>query len=464
MSGPQIVVAGGGTAGHVEPALAFADAIRRADPTATVTALGTIKGLESALIPDRGYSLELIPPAPLPRSISLDLVRTPQRLAAAVAAAGAVLDRLGADVVVGFGGYVALPAYLAARKRKIPVVVHEANAKPGLANRIAARFTPYVYTASAAIRLPHAHAIGIPLRRSISGLDRAVARAGAREHFGLWPDAPTLLVTGGSQGARSLNEAVVGAADALRDAGVQVLHVYGAKNTVLVTARPAQAPYVALAYLNRMDLAYAAADFVLCRCGAMTCAEVTAVGLPAAYVPYPHGNGEQRYNAEPIVAAGGGLLVDDAACTPEWVIATVLPVLTDPVGLTAMSVAAARSGSRDADDVLATAVLGCERLIAELDGRDRDAVTERSRQVLDQVPEAAAWARSFSSGLAQTPKTFRTRTAPRILDVAVEGIALACAPEVDALLVDLFAATIADCEGLILTEAAPTHWVSPELA
>jgi UDP-N-acetylglucosamine--N-acetylmuramyl-(pentapeptide) pyrophosphoryl-undecaprenol N-acetylglucosamine transferase len=362
MSGPvRIVIAGGGTAGHIEPALAFADAVRRLDPHAEVIALGTTKGLDTTLIPSRGYRLELIPSAPLPRAVNADLLRTPGRLGGAVRATGAILERVHADVVVGFGGYVAMPAYLAARKRKIPVVVHEANVRPGVANRVAARFTKHVYTASAAIKLPHAQAIGIPLRRSIGTLNRLALRAEARRELGLWPESTTLLVTGGSQGARTLNDAVVGASDDLRRAGVQVLHVYGRQNTVVVTARSGEAPYVALPYLDRMDLAYAAADLVLCRCGAMTCAEVTAVGLPAAYVPYPHGNGEQRLNAEPIVAAGGGLLIDDAACTAQWVRETLLPLLTDSVALTAMAVAAAGAGARDADEILARAVLDLVR-------------------------------------------------------------------------------------------------------
>ena len=208
---------------------------------------------------------------------------------------------------------MALPAYLAARRARMPIVVHEANARPGVANRLAARLTHHVYTASPQVRLPHAVPIGIPLRPAISGLDRPATRPRARNAFGLQPDTPTLLVTGGSQGAQSLNQAAAGAAPALRRAGVQVLHIVGGKNAVAVL--PGEPPYVLVPFVEQMHLAYAAADFVLCRCGAMTCAELTAVGLPAAYVPYPHGNGEQRFNAEPIVTAGGGLLVDDATST-----------------------------------------------------------------------------------------------------------------------------------------------------
>jgi UDP-N-acetylglucosamine--N-acetylmuramyl-(pentapeptide) pyrophosphoryl-undecaprenol N-acetylglucosamine transferase len=352
-----VVVAGGGTAGHIEPAMNLADAVRRLSPDAQITALGTTKGLDTTLIPARGYALELIPPVPLPRRMGRDLLATPGRVRDAVAAAGAVLDKLGADVVVGFGGYVAVPAYLAAKRRGIPIVVHEANAKPGLANRGAARMTSHVFTGSAHGHLPHATVIGIPLRPEISQLDRMALRAEGRARFGLDPDRPTLLVTGGSQGARTINWAASQAADGLRAAGVQVLHVIGPKNVLDVPAVAGAPPYVVVPYVEQMQYAYAAADFALCRCGAMTCAELTAVGLPAAYVPYPVGNGEQRFNAEPIVAAGGGLLVDDADLTADWILTEIVPRLTDPDTLSEMSRAAAHAGARDADVVLAKHVL-----------------------------------------------------------------------------------------------------------
>lgn len=354
---PRVVVAGGGTAGHIEPAMNLADAVRRLVPSAQITALGTEKGLDRTLIPARGYPLELVPPVPLPRRLNRALLATPGRLRDAVSAAGAVLERVGAEVVVGFGGYVAVPAYLAAKRREIPIVVHEANARPGLANRGAARMTPHVFTASTRGHLPHATVIGIPLRPAISQLDRAALRAEARVRFGLDPDRPTLLVTGGSQGARSINWAASQSVDAFRAAGVQVLHIIGPKNVLEVPAHEGSAPYVVVPYVDEMQYAYSAADFALCRCGAMTCAEMAAVGLPAAYVPYPVGNGEQRFNAEPIVAAGGGLLVDDADLTPEWVAAEIVPRITDAQTVAAMSRAAEHAGSRDADVVLARHVL-----------------------------------------------------------------------------------------------------------
>jgi UDP-N-acetylglucosamine--N-acetylmuramyl-(pentapeptide) pyrophosphoryl-undecaprenol N-acetylglucosamine transferase len=362
--GLNVVIAGGGTGGHIEPALALADALRRADPDTAITCLGTERGLETRLVPMRGYDLALIPPVPMPRSLTPALLSVPGRLRAAVSAAAAVLDRTRADVLAGFGGYVATPGYLAARRRRVPIVVHEANCRPGLANRIGALLTPYVGTGQPGTRLRHARYVGIPIRREIAGLDRQALAEKARAHFGLEPGLPVLLVTGGSQGASSLNRAVLGAAAALRAGGVQVLHIAGPKAGDLeVPAGPA--PYVVIGYLDRMDLGYAAADFALCRAGAMTCAELTAVGLPAAYVPLPHGNGEQRLNAAPIEAAGGGLIVADADLTPAWITGTLLPLLRDAGRVAAMARAAAAAGKRNADADLAELVLLAGRARAE---------------------------------------------------------------------------------------------------
>jgi UDP-N-acetylglucosamine--N-acetylmuramyl-(pentapeptide) pyrophosphoryl-undecaprenol N-acetylglucosamine transferase len=353
----SVMLAGGGTAGHIEPALALADALRRADQRIIVTCLGTERGLETRLVPHRGYDLALIPAVPLPRSITPQLLSVPGRLADAVRAAAAALDQCGAEVLVGFGGYVATPAYLAAKRHGVPIVVHEANSRPGLANRLGARLTRHVFTGQPGTRLAHASYIGIPIRREISGLDRLALSDKARAHFGLRPDLPVLLVTGGSQGARSLNRAVVGAAAWIREAAVQVLHIAGPRTDVAAAPSSPDAPYVTVPYVDRMDLAYAAADFALVRGGAMTCAELTAVGLPAVYVPLPHGNGEQRLNAAPIERAGGGLIVADADLTPAWIRGTLLPVLLDPELVAAMSEAAAELGRGDADRRLAAAVL-----------------------------------------------------------------------------------------------------------
>ncbi|PVZ08917.1 undecaprenyldiphospho-muramoylpentapeptide beta-N-acetylglucosaminyltransferase [Actinomycetospora cinnamomea] len=356
--GLSVVVAGGGSAGHVEPALATADAVRRLRPDARVTALGTERGLDTRLIPARGYPLELIPPVPLPRKPNADLARLPYRVVRSVRHTRRVLRDVGADVVVGFGGYVALPAYLAAASLRLPIVVHEANARAGVANKVGARLAREVLAAVPGSGLAGARVIGIPLREAITDLDRAGLRAQAREHFGLDPQAPVLLVFGGSQGARSLNEAVSAAVPALAEAGVSVLHAHGPTHAPTVEALPrSHPPYVPVPYLERMDLAYAAADVALCRAGAMTVAEVSTVGLPAIYVPLPHGNGEQELNARPVVDAGGGMLVRDADLTGERVVELVTGLVGDPDRLAAAAAAARRSGHAGADETLARTVL-----------------------------------------------------------------------------------------------------------
>ncbi|CAN5406676.1 undecaprenyldiphospho-muramoylpentapeptide beta-N-acetylglucosaminyltransferase [soil metagenome] len=363
MTSRRIVLAGGGTGGHIEPMLAVADALRALDPDARLICLGTTRGMEVDLVPRRGYELLLIPPVPLPRKPTPDLFLVPGRLWKSVQAADRILRRTRADVLVGFGGYVALPAYLAARRARIPVVVHEQNAVPGLANRVAACFADVVAVTLPGTPLRRAEVVGMPLRPEIAYLDRVVLRERARAHFGLDQERPTLLVFGGSQGARSLNTAVIGAADTLQAKNIQILHAVGPKNVPNFASRSSTqaAPYIVLPYIDRMDLAYAAADLALCRAGAVTCAELSAVGLPAVFVPLPIGNGEQRRNAEPVVAAGGGVLVEDSALTTKSIVDIVGEILLDHRRLTAMTAASARVGRRDAARRLADLVLGAAR-------------------------------------------------------------------------------------------------------
>ena len=377
----SVVLAGGGTAGHVEPAMAVADALVALDPDVRITALGTVRGLETRLVPERGYQLELITPVPLPRKPTGDLARLPTRVLRAVWETRAVLEKVDADVIVGFGGYVALPAYLAARgttrRRRVPVVIHEANASAGLANRVGVRTAQRVLSAVPNPGLPNAEVVGVPVREAITSLDRAALRSTARAHFGFAEDARVLLVFGGSQGAASINRAVAAAAGDLAAGGISVLHAYGAKNTLdLRQPFPGDPPYVAVPYLNRMDLAYAAADLAICRSGAMTVAEVTAVGLPAVYVPLPIGNGEQRLNALPVVNAGGGMVIADADLTPSLIAGHVAGLLNDGARLGAMTTAAALVGHPDAARQVARIALD----IARAARGGKRAATGRSRR------------------------------------------------------------------------------------
>jgi len=346
----HVVMAAGGTAGHIEPALNTADTLRELRPGCTVTFLGSERGLETSLVPPRGYPLVTVPSAPIPRRLDPSLLRLPGSLMTSVRDTRRLLREGGVDAVVGFGGYASAPAYLAAWREHVPLLIHEANARPGWANRLGARLTRHV----AAVRagdLPHARAVGMPLRTSIRELDREARAATAREELGV--RKPTVLIFGGSQGARRLNELVAECLDAWIARGINVIHIYGSANTA-PSARPG---YVPLPFTDRMDLAYAAADLVICRAGAMTCAEVAAVGLPAIYVPLPVGNGEQELNALPVVRVGGGVLIRDRDVTPEWLTEQVGSLLRDEQRLLCMATRAHAQGVRDADRVMAEWVI-----------------------------------------------------------------------------------------------------------
>lgn len=359
----NVVLAGGGTAGHTSPLIATAEALALASPDVSVTCIGTAKGLETRVIPEAGLELQLIPPVPMPRKPTLDLLRVPGRLRAAVREAASILRDADAQVLVGFGGYVSMPAYLAARQLKIPVVIHEQNAVPGLANRVASRFAVRVAVTFPDTPLRRAEVIGLPVRRALSDLahaGRASRQEASRELFGLDSRRPTLLVSGGSQGARSINEALLAARDELLAAGVQILHVWGPKNfpedAAVVTHPVSHARYVPVAYVDRMEQAYCAADLMLGRSGAGTVVETAIVGLPGVFVPLPHGNGEQARNAAALVAAGGAVLVPDAELTAARLVTEVLGRVDSPEVLADMAKAGRALMSADAAAELAAIV------------------------------------------------------------------------------------------------------------
>lgn len=354
----RVVLAGGGSAGHTSPLIATADWLRTLDPGIELTAVGTATGLEVTVVPAAGLRLELIPRVPLPRRITPAMLAVPGHLAGAVRQARELLTAARADVVVGFGGYVAMPVYLAARGLRIPIVVHEQNALPGLANKVAARtLTRHVGTSFPDTPLPHARYVGLPLRTAIEKFDRAALRPDAWAAFGLEPDRPTLLVSGGSLGALSINAALVGARDRLLATGIQILHVVGngksTEDTVPVSHPQTGARYRPMAYVDRMEQAYAVADLMLARSGAGTVCETAAVGLPCMFVPLAVGNGEQARNARPVVDADAGVLVSDHDCTADLLARRMPELLGDPDRLAQMGRAAQRVIPRDGAEKLA---------------------------------------------------------------------------------------------------------------
>jgi UDP-N-acetylglucosamine--N-acetylmuramyl-(pentapeptide) pyrophosphoryl-undecaprenol N-acetylglucosamine transferase len=343
------LMAGGGTAGHVNPLLATADRLREREPDAEVLVLGTSEGLEARLVPARGYELVTIPRLPFPRRPNADALRFPSRWKASVERTREILRERAVDAVVGFGGYAAAPAYTAAHKEHLPLVIHEANARPGIANRLGARYTTHVATVFPGTRIRHGQVVGLPLRHEIERLDRFAARPDALSTFELEEGRPTLLVTGGSLGARRLNEGVSQGIDAVLGSGWQVLHITGDRAPV---ADPGLPGYRILSYCDRMDLALAAADLAISRAGSATVSELAALGIPAVFVPYAVGNGEQALNAGESVDAGGALLVPDADFDAAWVRGPLLRLLEDPALLADMAARMAATGRRDGADRL----------------------------------------------------------------------------------------------------------------
>ncbi len=348
------LLAGGGTAGHVNPLLAVADALRAREPEAEILVLGTREGLEARLVPERGYELLFVDKVPFPRRPDRAAAAFPARLRRAIAQVRTHIRDRGVEIVVGFGGYAAAPAYLAARGARIPVVVHEANAKPGMANALGARRAAAVGVAFEGTPIRGGRVVGMPLRREIVDLDRAARRADAAAYFGLDADRPTLLVFGGSLGAQRLNEAFADAWRDVLDAGWQLVHVTGERSELTDPGAPG---YTVRRYVDRMDLAFALCDLIVSRAGAATVSEISALGIPAVYVPYAVGNGEQALNAASAVRAGAAVLIPDAEFTGDRIRSEVVPLLADETRREAMTRAAASVGTRN----------GTENVIAMID-------------------------------------------------------------------------------------------------
>ena len=407
----SLVLAGGGTAGHVNPLLSIAQAIRAQRPQAHISILGTSVGLEARLVPAAGFELTTIEKVPFPRSVNLDALKFPYRWIKERKAVSHLLSSSNADVVVGVGGYAAAPAYVAAHRAGLPLVIHEQNARAGMANKLGARWAQFVGTVYDDTGLPQqpessdaqassaaqagqsteasqgtqtspaspasvhgVHRVGLPLRQAIAQACEKIetnpqaAREESARALGLDPHRPIVVVTGGSLGALSLNEAIAGACDALLE-HAQVIHLTGkgklaqVRETVtrivgrqhlagLGEDQAGQGDYHAAEYLEHIELAFLCADLVVCRSGAGTVSEIAALGIPAVYVPLPIGNGEQKFNAEPVVEAGGGMLVDDKDFTSQWVSKNLMELLADSARLQRMRQAAASWGVRNAAQVM----------------------------------------------------------------------------------------------------------------
>jgi UDP-N-acetylglucosamine--N-acetylmuramyl-(pentapeptide) pyrophosphoryl-undecaprenol N-acetylglucosamine transferase len=353
----KLVIAGGGTSGHINPALAIADQVRLDHPDAQIWFCGTARGLESELVPRAGYEFIPIRARGLPNRLNREFMAAVADFLAGRAECRKLLRKIRPDAVVGTGGYVCSPLVSAAARLKIPVLLHEQNAWPGRSNRLMARHSQVVCISLAGAerhfrtRAPIV-LTGNPVRPVFFQLDRRQAR----QSLGLDPDSRVVLATGGSLGARSINEAVLGLAaepafQTLLARERLVIHLAcGQQHASDIQARAAGLPWLVVhAYLHNMPDYLAAADLVISRAGAMTCAELAALGKPAILIPYPFAAGDhQTANARVLEAAGAAITLADRELTAARLAGELARLLPDTPRLTQMSERAAHLAAPDA--------------------------------------------------------------------------------------------------------------------
>jgi UDP-N-acetylglucosamine--N-acetylmuramyl-(pentapeptide) pyrophosphoryl-undecaprenol N-acetylglucosamine transferase len=358
----RAVIGTGGTAGHVFPAVATA--VRLRDRLgADVVFVGRAEGQESKLVPAAGFRLVTVEALPFRRALSIATLRAPVMALRAARQSRSVVR--GADVVLGMGGFVSVPVSLAARRERVPLVLHEQNAVPGLANRLAARWARAVGLSfiEAGRRLPRrvrCVVTGNPVREAILRVERdreALAAEAVRE-FGLEQDRRTVAIFGGSQGALRLNRAAVELSRIMADrSDVQLLVVTGPRHHDAVRSRlPSSGSLLVRTepFVSRMELVYAVAELAVARAGATTVAELTACGVPAVLVPYPYATGRhQEANARAVERAGGATVLLDDTASGEALAERIGALLADRAGLEAMARGSARFGRPDAADALA---------------------------------------------------------------------------------------------------------------
>lgn len=365
MTSPVVaIVTGGGTAGHVLPALAVAEAIvAEGHPRSAVHYVGSTRGIEARLVPESGFPMTLLPGRGIQRRL------TPANLAAAggllVAAVRAIalVRRLRPSVVVAVGGYASVAVGLAAVLWRVPLVVAEQNAVPGAANRLLARFARASAVSFVGTPLPRAVVTGNPVRPEVAALSGRQDRVGARRAFGVGEGRRLLLVFGGSLGALRINRAVLEALPRWRDRSeLSVHHVVGARDWDRIAAAVpgdlGELEYRCVAYEDRMPAALAAADLAVCRAGSGTCFELAAAGLPAVLVPSPHVTADQQTaNARRLVEAGAARAVPDAELDGARLAAEVDALLADREALNAMAAAARACSRPDAAERIARLAL-----------------------------------------------------------------------------------------------------------
>lgn len=358
------LVAGGGTAGHVQPAIAIARAlVERGHRQGSVELVGSERGIEARLVPQAGFTLTVLPGRGIERKLSWQNVRSLVALAVAVWRAWKLVGRRRPRVVVSVGGYASVPCALAAVVRRVPIVVAEQNAAPGAANRLVGRWAEACAVSFPGTPLPRAVVTGNPVRREVLDIDRSRDAAPARTKLGVAPGRRVVLVFGGSLGALRLNRATVEAVRRWAHRGdLHVRHVIGTRDwpelgAVLPVPPGSALHYDPVEYDDDMPTSLAAADLVVCRSGASTSFELLAAGLPSILVPSPSVTADhQTANARHLEAAGAAVVVPDAELDGARLAAEVDALLADPGRLAAMGAAARAARVPDAADRIADLV------------------------------------------------------------------------------------------------------------
>jgi UDP-N-acetylglucosamine--N-acetylmuramyl-(pentapeptide) pyrophosphoryl-undecaprenol N-acetylglucosamine transferase len=364
-----LIFAGGGTGGHVFPLVAVADAVRALDPGVELLFVGTERGLEARAVPERGYALELMRVLPLRGGGVSGFVRGVAQAARSLPAGRELVRRVRPAAVLSVGGYAAGPVSLSAWSLGVPLALLEPNSVIGLANRLVAPLAGRAYTAfpeaDRYFRRGRVLRAGVPLR---PGFEPVPYRAPSGR--------VKLLVLGGSQGARTLNEAVPRAIATLGER-VEVVHQCGrahAERVEKLYAELGAATARVVPFIDDMPRAIAAAELVIGRSGAGAVSEICAVGRPSLLVPYPYAAGDhQRHNAEALVRAGAAASVLDAQATPERLASEIARLIAEPAVLAGMASAARAEGRPDAARAIALDLLEFAGLRAAPPARSADA-------------------------------------------------------------------------------------------
>lgn len=355
----RFLFAGGGTGGHLYPALAIAERLKKERPLAEILFVGTRGKIEARVVPEHGYAFRSIWISGIHRSFRPGNLVFPLKVVVSLVQSFFLIKEFRPSAVIGTGGYVCGPVLMAASWMGIPTFIHESNSYPGITTRLLAGRMTRVYLGFERARtwlknVPHAEVTGTPTRESLG----TASRAEGLRLFNLDPAKQTVLVMGGSQGAASINAAVAQSLESLEKASAQVLWQTGTAEfeKLRALARGRSIGWVG-AFIDRMDLAYAAADLVVCRSGATTLAEITQLGKPAILVPYPHAAADhQTFNARTLADVGAAVLIHDrdAASTLRQ---AMLTLLSDPSRRLRMADACKALGKPDSTGEIAGKIL-----------------------------------------------------------------------------------------------------------